>query len=315
MTALLLCLVVASAGAQVYDRALHEQDLARILPVLRADVQAADERARERAASASLAAARARAMQDAAGEIARGADPLDWLRAHSREAVAPSTAVYQPACARALTAAAGRPSAMLSFGIDAPTGWLFVWKERDAGAIATGPPASRQRGAPGSSARPEALVQQTRAFYAGRNFEYKGERAPFEWQFMAADKRVSATIVGVNVFGRLEACRALATGPAVVIRAEDELFGQALASQEATTAGTAQRAFDAAVQKAGLSEAEYLNLKLQVLAARVDAAAEDRGARIAAANPNDEAIRRQNARFYREHREALEPLLARLANP
>ena len=122
----------------------------------------------------------------------------------SAAAVAPSTARYDASCSRALTQSASHPSAVFSFGIDAPSAWVAVWKARDntvpigdRSQVASQPGAQR----PGAT-RPEAVVQQTRAFYSARGFQYQGEPAPFEWVFVAPDRLVSVTLMGVTLINQ-----------------------------------------------------------------------------------------------------------------
>jgi len=314
--ALLITLLLGSVPlvAQVYDRPLTEQDLQRLVPVLRAETAGAERLARQAAEREALEEVRSKARQQVVGEVAAGADPLEWLRKLSPNSAAPSTARYQPACSRALTQSNAVPSAVLSFGIAAPSAWLAVWKARDQSVpIGDRGQAANQPGAqrPGAT-RPELVVQQTRSFYSARAFEYQGEPAPFEWQFLAPDRLVSAMVMGVNALGRVEACRDLPSGPMVVLKAEGEAFGKGPKRPTPRT----NRELAEALDKAGLGEAEYLNLKLQLMTAQADAKDPSRLNATASATEDQQktlAIRRKNADFYRQHAEVLAPLLAGLS--
>ncbi len=305
----LLILTTAHAAAQYYERPLTEQDLERVVPVLQADKAGTERLARQAADREALERTRTGARQQAAGQIKAGTDPLEWLRKLTPNAAAPSTARYDAGCSRALTAQNADPSAVFTFGLAAPSAWLIVWKTRDQ-SIPIG-----ERGQPGAqrpgATRAESVAQQSRSFYSSRNFEYEGEIAPFQWQLMAPDRFISATVMGVNVLGRLDACRALASGPTIVLKAEGEAFGRG----PSQPGPAANRELDRALDKAGLGEPEYLNLKLQLLAARADA--RDPGRLKAPAAATEEqmkalAIRRQNVEFYRRHEAGLDALLAAL---
>ena len=305
-----LLLAAAQLAAQLYDRPLTEQDLRQLVPVLRAEKAGAERLARQAAEREALEEVRSKARQRVVGQIEAGADPLEWLRKLSPRAAAPSTARYQAACSRALTQSSAVPSAVLSFGIAAPPAWLAVWKARDQSVpISERGQAADRRGAERSGAtRPELVTQQTRSFYSARAFEYQGEPAPFEWQFLAPDRLVSAMVMGVNVLGRVEACRDLPSGPMVVLKAEGEAFGKGPRKPAPST----NRELAEALDGAGLSEAEYLNLKLQLMTAQSDAkdaSRLDATASTTEAERQTLAIRRKNADFYRQHAQVLAPLL------
>jgi hypothetical protein len=307
-----VALAIARLGAQYYERPLTEQDVRRALPVLQADKAGTERLARQAAEQNALEQVRTNGRQQAVGLIAAGTDVLGWLQTLTANAATPSTAQYQAPCSRALTAADAMPSAVFTFGIPAPSSWLAVWRARDQ-SIPIGD-RSRAAGEPGAqrpgATRPEAVTQQTRAFYSSRGFESRGELAPFEWQFLSPDRLVSATVMGVNVLGRLDPCRDLPSGPMIVLKAE----GQAFAKAPALPGPKANRELADALDKAGLGEAEYLNLKLQLLAARADA--QDPSRLKAAAASEDQqkalAIRRENAEFYRQHAAVLDPILTAL---
>jgi hypothetical protein len=311
--AIITLLAAAPLAAQFYDRPLTGQDLQRVIPVLQADKAGTERLARQAADHEALERVRAGTRQQATGRITGGVDPLEWLTKLTSNAVAPSTARYQAACSRALTESSGVPSAVFSFGIAAPSSWLAVWKARDQSIpIGDRSEAATKPGAlPPGATRPEAVTQQTRSFYSSRGFEYQGELAPFEWQVLAPDRLVSATIMGVNVLGRVEACRELPSGPMVALKAEGEAFGKA----PAQPGPGSNRELADALDKAGLGEGEYLNLKLQLMNAQADALDPSRLTPAASATEEQQktlAIRRQNADFYRQRADVLAPLLAGL---
>jgi len=309
LVAAALLLAPAAVGAQVYDRPLTEQDLQRLVPVLRAEKAGSARIAQQAMERQALEQKRAAARQQAVAAITAGTDPLEWLTKASPNAVTPSTARYQAPCSHALTQSTGEPSAVFSFGMHAPPAWLAVWKARDntvpiRESQTASQPGAQRAGAP----RPEAVVQQARAFYSGRSFESQGEPAPFEWLFVAPDRLVSATIMGVNVLGRVEACRNLANGPTIVLNAE----GDAFAKGPAKAAPTTNRELALALEKEGLRREEYLNLREQLRVAQADA--KDPSRLTAPASATEEqlkalAIRGKNAAFYREHADLISPLL------
>ena len=95
----------------------------------------------------------------------------------------------------------------------------------------------------------------------------------------------------------------------VVLTAEGEAFGKAPAQP-----GSARnRELADALDKSGLSEGEYVNLKLQLLNAQADAGDPSRLKADASAREEQRQtldIRRRNAEFYRQHEQILAPLLA-----
>ena len=302
--------LAAPLAAQVYERPLTEQDLQRVLPLLRADRTGGERLGRQAAEREALEGQRRGARQQATAQIAGGIDPLAWLTKLTANAVAPSTARYQAECSRALTGSSVVPSAVFSFGIAAPSSWLAVWRARDQ-SIPIGDrsktvekPGAQQPGA----TRPEAVTQQTRAFYASRHFEYEGEVAPFEWQFLAPDRLVGATVMGVNVLGRVAECRDLPSGPMVLLKAQGEAFAKGPARPGPGT----NRELADALDTAGFTEGQYLNLKLQLLNARADAQDPARLNKLPTATEeqrNTLDIRRANAEFYRGHADVIAPLL------
>lgn len=308
--ALATLMAAVQVTAQVYDRPLTEQDLQRLAPVLRAEKAGAARAARQATERQALEQKRGTEKRQAVGVIAEGTDPLAWLSERSANAVAPSTARYDAACSHALTQSAGDPSAVFSFGIAAPPTWLAVWKARDTSVpIADRGPTADKPGAqrPGAT-RPETVVQQTRAFYSGRGFAYQGEPAPFEWQYLASDRLVNVTLMGVNVLGRVEACRALANGPTIVVKAEGEAFAKGPVRAASNTSRELADALDAAA----LREEEYLNLKEQLRSAQADAKDPSRLSVPPSATEEQRkalAIRAKNAEFYRAHADVIAPLL------
>ncbi len=300
--------------AQVYDRPLTEQDIRRLTPILQADKTGAARLAKQAQEREALEAERAKARQAAVEKIDAGLDPFEWLTQISRDVTTPSTARYEAACSRAHPAASQDPSAVFSFGIPAPPAWLRVWHARDESVpIGDRTQSSERPGAPRPGAtRPEQVVQQTRAFYSSRQYQYEGEPAPFEWQFLTPDRHVSATVMGVNVLGRTEPCRALPTGPTILFKAEGEAFVKGPQKTPATTNWELAEA----LQRVGIGESDYLNLKLQLLNAQADA---QDPSRLAGTTPaTDEQrkaleIRRQNAEFYRTHEKTVAPLLEGLS--
>ncbi len=310
LVAIALLIGVAPLPAQVYDRPLTEQDLQRLAPVMRAEKAGIARVARQRAERDALEQKRAVARKQAVSEIAAGQDPLDWLTKMSANAVSPSTARYEAACSRALTASTGDPSAVFSFGITAPAAWVAVWKARDSTVpIGDRTETAGQPGAqrPGAT-RPETVVSQTRAFYAARGYEYQGEPAPFEWEYVASDRLVGATLMGVNVLGRVEACRGLANGPTIVLKAQGDVFAKGPTRRPSET----NRELADALEKAGLRREEYLNLKEQLRVAQADA--KDTSRLTAPPSATDEqrkefAIRAKNVEFYRRHAGDIDTLL------
>ncbi len=306
----LVVLTVAPLAAQVYDRPLTEQDLQRLTPVLRAEKTGAARIAKQATEAAALEQKRAAGRQQAVSAIAGGEDPSAWLTRLSSNAVAPSTSRYDAACSRALTQSQSNPSAVFSFGIAAPPAWVAVWKARDSSVpIGDRTHAAAQPGAqrPGAT-RPETVVQQARAFYSARRWEYQGEPAPFEWQFVAPDRLVAATLMGVNVLGQVEACRALADGPTITVKAADEAFGKGPARPRSKV----NYELADALEKSGLRREEYVNLREQLRVAQADAKDPSRLAVPPGATEEqrkDLAIRAQNAQFYRQHAAAIAPLL------
>ncbi len=300
--------------AQVYDRPLTEQDLQRLMPVLQADKTGAARLAKQAQERQALEADRAKARQAVVEKINAGLDPLEWLQQIAPAVATPSTARYEAACSRAHTAAAKDPSAVFTFGMAAPPAWLRVWHARDQSVpIGDRTQSSERPGAPRPGAtRPEQVAQQTRAFYSSREFQYQGEPAPFEWQFLTPDRRVSATVMGVNVLGHTEPCRALPTGPTILLKAEGEAFAKGPEKTPATTNWELAEA----LEKAGISQSDYLNAKLQLLTARADAGDPSRLAALAPTTDEQRKaieIRRENAGFYRAHERTLAPLLEGLS--
>jgi hypothetical protein len=306
--AIALALAAASAGAaasQLFARPLADADIRKLIPLLAIDADIHDRALRDAERTAAADAARGRARQAVLARISSGSlDPLDWLRAQSPHAVAPSTGRYEAACSREWSAAQGDVGAVFTFGVQAPASWLAV----------AGRPASRGAGA-GRATRPrglgpESIAQAARAFYANKGFEPQGERAAFQWPFLSPDGLVVASVYGLDPATGSPACAQLASGPTIVLAPAPKAFG----AEQAAPAGRgpAPGTLEDAVKEAGLADAEYQRLKFQVTMARRDA----RQPRAAAGQEQrpaaEQAVRAQDVETYRRFARELDPLLDRL---
>jgi hypothetical protein len=313
MPPIAVVLLATGLGAQLFETPLTDADLARLLPLLKAEV--ADTARRQEQAERDQAAEKTRqaARQTASSEIASGhSDPLAWLQHVSPNAVTPSTARYDASCSRAVGERSARPAAVFSFGIPAPDSWLAL----AAGSGAEPPVAENTRKTrPPGGLSAETVAQQARAFYSSRHFDPSGERAVFEWMLASSDRLITATVYGVNPYRTIVACSVLDSGPTIVLSGAPRAFGPD--PVRAATKGTVTLA--AALEAAGLRDVDYQTLKFQVTMARNDArdpaALPSAPPGAAAADPSlarQNAVRAQNAVWYRRHAPDLDPLLGQL---
>jgi hypothetical protein len=311
---------VAIVMAQAPEAPLIDADITRALPALRLDAaahkRAADDAARREAQGQVADEARAAAVTEI---LSAKTDPLAWFKGKLRDFPVPSTAMYRPDCSRAVTGQDRTPTAVFTFGVEAPRTWKQILQATDQTAGA----AERPRPSSGRVSA-ESLAQQTRSFYSSRKFRYRGEPAPFQWAFVARDEAIAVSVNGGNAYAALEGCRTLVFGPQVAIRAEETLF----TGEQTTPRDTSSenRELREALKSAGLGDAEYEALKRKLLGAREDARnpsglAVDTTRR--PASPEQQAAerevqaliaaRKQNVEVYRRHQATLEPLLAAIA--
>lgn len=303
-----------STSLQLFEKPLTDADLARLLPLLRAEVADAarrqDQAQRDQAAETMRQAAR----EAASHEIASGhTDPLVWLQHVSSNTVAPSTARYDAPCSREVSERPARPAAVFSFGIPAPDSWLAVAAGSDAR-----PPAASDAGKarPQGGLTAEAVTQQARAFYSSRHFDPTGERAVFEWILVSPDRLITATVYGVNPHRAIAGCSLLGSGPTIVLSGAPRAFGP----DPVRVAGAATATLAAVLEATGLREVDYQSLRFQVTIARYDArapSAPQNAPSGATANRDpsvarEKAVRAQNAEWYRQHAAELDPLLDQL---
>lgn len=284
-------LPVASLPAQ-QPIVLHDEDVARLVPVIGATYQ---ETARRRESVSAIMTDYAAAEQFAADVEAGRVDLEAVLRQHAPHASAPANARYDAPCSRSMV-------------LPGSSGGV-----RGTFALAYRLPAETSNGS----------VTRAVAHYRGRGFA-TSERGSvttwLEWPNTAAD----SLVVGVGRIFRSDdgapGCRHLVDTPVVVLRLPSfAITTNARAAAPATNGAIAATAVTRTrVQsRAGMSSQQIDELIGAAMIARADAANGEEldglatlASEMADFRPQVDA-RRRNVAWYRRHKPALEPALGR----
>ena len=311
--AALMFALVAGSGRGQELRQLKESDIHKLIPLLRAE-------------AAGLVAIQARHEREEAARTGFSGDPLEFLRKRAPLDL-PQGARYMESCSRAASVQAARgPSAIFTFGrsIDCYNRTWRDWKR----TMRRGQEEKLEQPKISQDCTIEGL--QTKEFLKGvraelekRGFKFLSEGALGEPYLISADGIFEVELQPYNIYDRAEspdthplivieseqareaavaACSGMPTGPILVVRTGERFF------EKDSTA-----TLEAALQKSGLSEKEYDDMKTALAMARLDtkpewwAAAETAPASDAAAQ-RDLAIRRNNRSLYRKFAAQLDPL-------
>jgi len=305
--------LAAGSGRGQELRQLKESDILKLIPLLRAE-------------AAALSAAQARLEREETARASFSGDPLEFLRKRAQLDL-PQGASYMASCSRAASVQTVRgPLAIFSFGrsIDCYNRTWRDWKrttKRGQKEKLEEPKISQDCYIEGLQTK--EFLKGVRAEFEKRGFKFLYEGALGEPHLISADGIFEVELQPYNIYDRAEspdnhpfnvieseqareaalaACSGMPTGPILVVRPGERFF-------EKDPLDT----LEVALQKSGLSEKEYDDMKMALFMARMDtkpewwAAAEAAAANDAAAQ-RDLAIRRNNRSLYRKFGAQLDPL-------
>jgi hypothetical protein len=305
----LLCTCVpAAATGQV--AALSDDIVSRVVPVLRIDAAQAQQGIKEVRESAGRGEKYLALVEDMrAGK----ADPLSWLKAQSRFALAPPSAVYQRRFSQAISGYLILPVAAYSFGLPAPDELVRAMRTNEgARELMT---SGRDPLASPAGQKLKALNDRVTAFYLANKFsEPNAGGIFFQFWMMSPDSTMLAVFGMSNTFPGLDGAEEFGDGPLLLLQPNSESDGAPAASPAPDPLGMA-------LKRAGLSQAQYDEYLSALILAKSDSAnpsalelqpsgdTNAEMAKIIAEMKAFYAIRKKNMEVYRRQAQQLAPLL------
>ncbi|MDP2883930.1 MAG: hypothetical protein Q8P51_02775 [Ignavibacteria bacterium] len=221
-------------------------------------------------------------------------DPLAWLKQRSKYVIVPPGAVYEPACSRAASImgwdSPGRQDPEIAGVLPPPvhpTAIFTLGKEIPAinkhllGTTITGESYRRFRENPTNTDHPSykeirPILANIQAFYIDKGFsaDYSMGGNTVKFYPYDAEGEITGTVwdVQIDLFDPLNPdvvknCRSHPMGPSIEIRAGDKLMEKAFKPAE-TKVGTDDVKIKSALQKAGITEDRYGEIKGALIMAR-----------------------------------------------
>lgn len=329
---------VAPDSAAAQEHRLTDADVARILPVLRWEV----EQARRAPGAVAELVAKNDELERRRESLRTAPDPLQWMRRQSSRAQAPPGARYLPECSRTFQQE-GTPKAVFTFGmplsqtkmaaLNGEGGALIGAAEQSAGTLpgalslnarqVDGAVADMVRlqqaaaGRVGGIVEPEPAtrrrMEEVRTFYRAQGWgelQSPSTHNPY-WSLEIADPASPGLIVVFTIWevdwwnvggeGR-PGCPTRTAGPGLAMELRNDLQLEPAASIFA-------------VLPDGMSEGEYHELQSALVLARFAVRHPELFTVPTPPDPEQkaaEAVRRHNIAVFRRHQAVLEPLLATL---
>jgi len=285
---LLSCLLHASAGAQLLTPKLSENEVRSVIPILKAEIAGYGQL--EKGMETERAARQALFEGIKSGRI----DPLAWLKQRSKHVVVPPGAVYEPACSRAASIigwdSPGRqdpevanvlpppvhPRAIFTLGKEIP-----AVNKHLLGKNITDESYQRFRENPINMDHPSyketrSTLGKVLAFYIDEGFSADFSLGGNTVNFYPRDAEgeIAGTVWDAQIDlldpmnpDVVKNCRSHPLGPSIEIKAGEKLMEKALKSAE-TKVGTDDVKIKSALQKAGITEDRYGEIKMALIAAR-----------------------------------------------
>lgn len=337
---------LCSAGGQELTPKLTEGELRSVIPVLKAEI-AGYERL-EKGINTERAAQQALFDGIKSGRI----DPLKWLQQRSKYVVVPPGAVYEPACSRAVSImgwdSPGRqdpevagilpppvlPKAIFTFGKEIP-----AVNKHLLGRSITNESYARFRENPYTVDDPSykeirSILGKARAFYNERGFSASYSMDGYTVDFYPSDAEgeIAGVVwqVHVELFDPanpdvVKNSKSHPLGPSIEIKAGDKLMEKALKSGNAEL-GASDAAVKRDLQKAGISEERYAEIKAALVISRIGSQnpeeEEPAAFEMKASTPEERQaaqeiekmrkevrVRKNNISLYRRYKAELDPIL------
>jgi hypothetical protein len=250
-------------------------------------------------------------------------DPLTWMKGKSKFVIVPPDVVYKPKLSCWTTSYLNDPTAVFSFGVEAPD---EVRKAARNGAEMTkllysgsGLDFSKMPG----GKKIADLAEETTNFYLNNKFSGPKSKIFLDLLFSSPDQSVSVMFYYVNFYAVQQPGETMADGPMIMLgintQANEDI------PEESTKQRIPEQNLKTALQKAGMTEEEYNAYLGSLVLARTDAMNPD-ALEIAvdfAQLPAEEVktikemqnfneIRKANILIYNRFAHILEPLLVAL---
>jgi hypothetical protein len=276
----------ATSAQDAPSRPLTDADVARIIPLLKANISELQAMRVSVSNGAQLIAATDEAMTN------RTLDPLPWLKEHGQDIVVPPTARYDSSCSKSASRFHSIPTAVFTLGIAAE-----------------------------DAQRATTALQAARSFYQSRGFQHSKSLSAYglgeDWVYFQKDGTENLVLAGnyLTVGEKLAGCESMPTGP-MIARHLHIRMGDA-------SAVTHSQVLDNALSAAGMSREDYDLAVSALTVARGDAGYSDAldglESRLPQMSGAEKAryrafidVSKANIAVFRAHATELEPLLAEL---
>lgn len=184
----LVCTGARAASAQDGpSRPLTDADVARIIPLLKANISELQAMHAGMSTMVQLIAATDEGMTN------RTLDPLPWLKEHGQEIVVPAAARYDSSCSKSASRHHSIPTAVFTLGIAAE-----------------------------DAQRATTALQAARSFYQSRGFQHISLLSLYglgeDWTYFQKDGAENVVMAGnyLRVTEKLAGCESMPTGPMIV---------------------------------------------------------------------------------------------------
>ncbi|MHB9028678.1 MAG: hypothetical protein ACYC9O_07915 [Candidatus Latescibacterota bacterium] len=311
---LLIACCAASAPAQTSSKRqpVSEAQLLKLIPVLRmfvADVRLSQGDQTSPASLDEAVSARLALMQNIKdGKV----DPLEWLTANSDYILYPSGVDYSASVSRLACELTMRPCAVFGFGMKASELGL-VKVSGDGEALRK--LVARGLDHADDQEKINTVVAELRRFYTERKIVRFEPESALSWSAQSPDSMITYTIMEANTYRAWEN-EDLPTGPILVLTwnesPEDVVIGEK----------TFTEALPALLEKARMTDLEFLNLVTALTVARQDTRNPARLKVNTDRQPQSEQekklleeiqqilkVRTENFRLYKQYARTLDPLL------
>jgi hypothetical protein len=288
---LVLGLLYTFAVAQSLTPKLTESEIRSVIPILKIEIAGYDQL--EKAVKMERDARLALINGIKSGKI----DPLNWLEQHSKYVMVPPGAIYEPACSRAVSIAGWegimeqqpteedianittppvRPKAIFTFGKEIPAINKNALIKRSKNIDISGESMFDVNNPSYQEMR--SILENTRSFYSKRdfsaNYSISGDAVIFYPTY--AEGEISGVVLEMyydafdpNFTDVRKNCMSLPVGPTVEIEAGDKLMEKVFKPGK-TQVGMDDDNIKRNLQKAGITEERYAEIKAALIAARAN---------------------------------------------
>ncbi len=343
MSFLLLFTLMLSrfSNAQYLTTRLTENEIRSVIPILKAEIAGYGQF--EDAQKADFLARKKLMEEIKSGKV----DPLDWLKQHSKYIIVPSEAVYEPAVSRAVSIRGWDlpkdpevperpyvlPTAIFTFGKEIPAINKNLLGKNITHESYTRFSLNLFNMDDPSYKEIRTILEKTRSFYSGKGFsaDYSMSGYTVNFYHPDAEGEITGTVwqIKIDLFDPLypdvvKNSRSHPMGPSIEIKAGDQLM-EKIFKPINTKLGTNDSNIKRSLQKAGITEDRYGEIKGALLMAREGSQnpeEEEPTLDITPSTPEEKEIAREiekmkqeirikknNIQLYKKYKAELDPVL------